>query len=335
MSSHHVTMSDIASELGVSIVTVSNALRDKDGVSEGLKHKIQKTAAELGYQHKTAVGRKNKGSVAVVIAERYLVPEHSFYLSLYLKTAEALTNAGYHNTLEVVSAADEQASLVPDFIVPEQEKGIMVLGPMKTAYLKALERIGLPMVLTDFYDNAVSAVSVVTDSFLGSYDMTQYLIGKGHTRIGYVGSIQINANARDRYYGYCKAMEEAGLSMKTEWIIPDREGVGFKDVFELPSDMPTAFVCNNDQSAYHFSRYITNQGYKIPEDISITGFYNNTFSLLSNPPVTTFCTNAEAIATEAVRVQKMLIAGETELPPRVIVSGKIVERCSVSSRKDA
>jgi len=329
MPVNKVKMSDIAARFGVSVVTVSKALRNKDGVGEELRNKIRAAATEMGYDYRPAEDEQKNLNMGIVIAERYLKPEHSFYSALYLKVAEALKNAGYYNTLEVVRDFDEASGIIPGFLEQRHVKGVMVLAPMKTVYLKALESTGVPMTLTDFYHSDINAVSIITDSFLGSRDMTRYLIGKGHTRIGFVGSIEKNTNSRDRHYGYCKAMGEAGLPVKKEWVIPDRNPTGFKDVFELPRDMPTAFVCTHDQSAYHFTRYILSRGYKIPDDISVTGFYDHTFSILAGPAITTFRIDIGFMAGEAVKAQIMLIKGKKELPPRIIISGRIIERSSV------
>ena len=64
-------------------------------------------------------------------------------------------------------------------------------------------------------------------------------------------------------------------------MLEDRDEVSGtvpKRVFQLPENMPTAFVCNNDETAYYFIHYLESQGFRVPEDVSVTGFYDNKFA---------------------------------------------------------
>lgn len=111
------------------------------------------------------------------------------------------------------------------------------------------------MVFLDFYDDEEIVDSVISGGFYGMYRMTEYLIQNGHTRIAYVGTLMYTESITDRYFGYCKALMEHGLEQNPEWIIKDRgygDGLmGLNYTFSFPEDnMPEAFVCNNDVTAY-------------------------------------------------------------------------------------
>lgn len=79
--------------------------------------------------------------------------------------------------------------------------------------------------------------------------MTHYLREKGHRDIAFVGSVYANENIMDRYYGYRKGLEEAGIPFRKEWVLEDRDLIAGNMRVELPDNMPTAFVCNSDLSA--------------------------------------------------------------------------------------
>lgn len=334
MAEQRVNMTVIAKQLGISTVTVSKALAGKDGVGPELKATIQQIAAEMGYQKKRRADAHTKeNTVGILMTERLRRPEHSFYWSLYLQVVATLTELGCFSILEIVDE-NSVASDLPSFVDQNRVDGVMVLGYMNAPQMENLSATGLPLVLLDCYREDAATTSVLADNFLGAYSMTDYLIRKGHREVGYVGSIDTDDNAQDRYYGYCKALRKHGLSLRDDWLIADRDGLEFKSSFDLPGEMPTAFFCNCDQSAYHFMQHLKNKGYRLPEDISVTGFYDHTFATLLEPQLTTFRIDIRRMAVEAVKAQLALIRDET-VPVRVFVTGEIVERSSVVARQKA
>lgn len=329
MSDRRVSMADIAKRLGISTVTVSKALAGKDGASPELKAQIEHMASEMGYRKKEKTGpASEENTIGILMTERLRKPEHSFYWSLYLQVVSTLTELGVFSILEIVDEKSLPGGL-PGFIRQNRVRGVMVLGRMDKWQMKSLQDTGLPLILLDSYLEDARIPCVLADNYLGAYQMTCHLIRRGHTQIGYVGNLEMDDNAQDRYYGYCKAMRKHSLPLRDEWVIDDRDGLEFRSAFDLPQDMPTAFFCNCDQSAYHFMQDLQVRGFRVPDDISVVGFYDHTFATLLSPPLTTFRIDIRHMATEAVQMQLSLMRGE---PPknRVFVTGEIVERSSVA-----
>lgn len=325
-----VRMVDIARKLGISVVTVSKALAGKDGVGKELKDKIIAAALEMGYQKKqvTYQPKPDVVSIGIVLAERLRRPEHSFYWALYISLMEAFKTSNFLCFLETISDQDESTATLPQFVQQHQVSGVVVLGAIQKHYLQTLASQHIPLVLLDHYCDDLAAGCVVTDSLYGGYEMTRHLLTKGHRRIGYVGSIHQNMNAQDRYYGYCKALERAGIAVREDWVIADRSADGFLQQFALPEDMPTAFFCSCDQSAYHFIKDLQRRGYCIPEQISVVGFYDHIFATLLEPQLTTFRIDMTQMAAVTVSLLKSLMRGE-ERSLHAVVSGMLVERKSV------
>lgn len=329
MTKHTVRMSDVAENLGVSIVTVSKALSDKDGVSMAMRQKIKETALQMGYQYKNGSRKKlDTGTIGILMAEHLMKPEHSFYWALYLHLVERLKEQGYHNMLELVPLHLKKPEL-PHFLIQKKVDGIMVLGYMPDVYLDLFLGTELPIVQVDSYSESKKTYAVVANSFWGMAQMTQYLIEKGHKKIGFVGSTEKSTHSRDCYYGYLKALDAHKIALRKDWMLPDREHFTFKKSFNLPSDMPTAFVCCSDQCAYHFSSYLLQQGYDIPKDISVTGFYGHVFSTLISPQITTYKTDLSEMAACAVKAQMSLIESPEKKQGMCVVCGEIAERDSV------
>lgn len=290
-----VKLADIAAELNVSIVTVSKALSGQKGVSEELRKKIKDIADEMGYVpvHSVQKNRNKSYTIGVISLENYFARFASFYWKMYQEVATKAVKKNCFTMLEVISTACEAALEPPKLLEEERVDGIIVIGKPKKEYLKMLyQHKRVPMVFLDFYDDEMICDSVVSASYIGSYQMTQYLIEKGHKRIGYVGTLMYTESITDRYFGYCKALMESNIELRKDWIIPDRDMekgmIGLEYAFRLPHDMPTAFVCNNDVTAYALIQTLEKSGYRVPEDISVVGYDNYVYPEFGDSKITTY-----------------------------------------------
>lgn len=327
-----VRMADIAQRLGISTVTVSRALSGKDGVSETVRAKICQAASELGYQGKIAAPEAPEGeTVGVLIHERFLSKDQSFYLSLYERVVANLAKYNMFGLLEAVLWDEERGLVKPRFVQSNRVQALIVIGSMELKYLNFIQGLGLPVVRLDAYDASSGLDTVISDGYYGMYRMTSYLLQRGHRSIAYLGTVGATSSITDRYHGYCRAMQENGAPVRKEWVLPDRDERGFFTI-DLPAEMPTAFVCNCDAAAYHLVRLLSEKGYRIPEDISVVAFDDFLYSELSNPRITTYAVDMDGMAKASVR---QLLARrdhpEREQDFRVI-TGYLKEKESVTSR---
>lgn len=299
--SKKVRMSDIGQALGVSTVTVSNALAGKDGVSEAMRQKILKLASEMGYQGKESSRAERGGeTVGILVAERFLAQGQSFYLSLYERVLANLSQRNLFGILEPVLWEDEEACTVPRLVQNSRVQALILIGNMDTRYLEMIQQLELPVVQLDAYDARSRLDTVISDGYYGMYRMTDYLIQRGHREIAYLGRIEATSSIADRYFGYCRALQESNISLRPEWVIPDRDEYGtFR--FSLPEQMPTAFVCNCDAVAYTLVQMLKEQGYQVPEDVSVVAFDDYLFSNLSSPKITTYAVDMDGMARASVK----------------------------------
>ena len=123
-----VTMSDIAKELGVSTVTVSKALGDKDGVGSELRERIKQKAAEMGYRM-SGSGKPVKDdltySISVVVAEHFIHDASAYYWVVYRYIVELLQKQSYYGILDVISEEDEETCQMPKSISDKKADGII------------------------------------------------------------------------------------------------------------------------------------------------------------------------------------------------------------------
>ncbi|WP_455717766.1 substrate-binding domain-containing protein [Anaerosporobacter sp.] len=183
--------------------------------------------------------------------------------------------------------------MLPKLIQEQKVNGIIVIGKMKDEYLKMIKEVStLPTVYMDFYDDKQSCDAVISNSYLGSYVLTNYLIDMGHKKIGFVGTVLATDSITDRYFGFTKAMMEHGLTIKPEWLVEDRDTKTGKVEIDskklIVEEMPTAYVCNCDLTASYVIKCLEANGLSVPKDVSVVGFDNYLYPGLCDIGITTY-----------------------------------------------
>lgn len=332
-----VKLADIAEKVGVSVVTVSKALSGQKGVSEEMRARIKELADEMGYTpiHTAQAGRSRSYTVGVVTFETYFTRFASFYWKMYQELATRAVKKNCFSMLEVISSYDEDNLVWPKLITENQKiDGIIVIGRPKQSYLKMLyQNKKIPMVFMDFYDDEEIVDSVVSASFNGMYRMTDYLIKNGHTKVGFVGSVMYTESITDRYFGYCKALMEHGIEVRQDWVIKDRDYsdgvIGIEYKLQLPKEMPTAFVCNNDVTAYALIRQLEERNYHVPEDISVVGYDDYLYPEYGDSRITTYLVDMAEMSRIALSCIIKRIENISMNASVHIVNGTIIERMTV------
>ena len=333
-----VKLSDIAERVGVSTVTVSKALSGQKGVSEEVREKIRSIAEELGYQQPSAARKsQNRKSynIGILISERFLVKYESFYWQMYQAVATRATAKECFTMLEVIGKAEEESSKMPKLVQENKVDGIIVIGKMMDAYLQHLNtEAGIPVIYLDYYNGREASDSVISNSYYGTYELTYYLYRMGHRKIAYVGTLLAMESITDRYFGYQKALLELGLEQKKGWVLDDRHietgEIDTVNMLQIPKDMPTAFVCNCDLTASFLIKKLKDNGYRVPEDISVVGFDNYLYPGLSDIQITTYEVDLKEMAKKAVYNMISKISNENYKPGIHIVEGHMVLKESVA-----
>lgn len=330
-----VTMQCIADQLGVSKVTISKALKDQEGVSEELRQKIKEIAQELGYKLPNAdASTAWTKNVVIMVQEKYVDAREytTFYLRFYQKLASNLTQKGYMCNLFPIGASTPTTTEFNKWFSESSVGGVIILGDIKQHYITMIKDLNIPMVFLDCYSGDLNVDCIVTDNYYSTFEITNYLRKCGHTQIGFVGNINATSSIQDRFLGYCRALIGSGLPIKQELIISDRDDINEEIEFVLPKEMPTAFVCNCDDTAYKFVQHLGSKGYKVPEDISVVGFDNDIYAELCNPKLTTVAVNIELMAEKAVNlIIRKIQNGDYESQSRVFVTGDTIYRQSVKN----
>lgn len=332
-----VKMLDIATKLGVSVVTVSNALAGRDGVSEQMRKRICETAEKMGYKPSNTKSEKRRmtipkisKNVGILTSERFVGARGTFYWELTASISNQLSQMNVCTVYECVTAESERDGILPNMIIDGKVDGVIVIGQVHRSYIECLSKLTIPLIFVDFYDNRYKIDSVISDSFNGGYMLTDYLVSKGHRRIGFFGTLNATSSINDRYLGYIKCIMENELDFRIEWIIGDRNEKGIlNEKIDFPDDMPTAFVCNCDETAFRVISALKTKGVRVPDDISVVGYDNYTVSSICIPTITTVEVDLAKMAEVSVGIMAKKLADPTYTEGRRIISGRLIEKESV------
>ena len=332
-----VRLADIAEKVGVSTVTVSKALTGQKGVSEEMRRRITQLADEMGYvpaaKTKKSTARKSY-NIGLLIEESYLDKYDSFYWQMYQQVATRAMEWGCFTLMEVVGRQMAGELELPKLIREQKVDGIIVLGKMTDDFLSYIrQNTTAPLVYMDFTDEELEADAVVSDSFYGAYQLANYLIGMGHRKIAYVGTLLATTSITDRYLGYTKSLMEHGIPIRSEWQINDRDltsgYIDEENLLQLPEEMPTAFMCNCDLTAGKLINKLSRMGYRVPEDISVVGYDDYIYPGICEVGITTYEVDLAEMARRAVGVLLEKMSGRGQNHGIHIVEGHLVIKDSV------
>ncbi|OGV58403.1 MAG: hypothetical protein A2X49_10585 [Lentisphaerae bacterium GWF2_52_8] len=317
------TLKDIAKLTGVSINTVSRALKDKADIGASTKERVRAAAATLGYTPNVmARGLALKRSFSIGLIETELTnPARTVLTEALRRLAKSngyqLLISGYGSELELGKCIREMISRGVDGLLMCNISGILSEKSFWPE-LEAATRDGIPSVV--FY-NAISNKidNIFVDYSLFTEELTKHLIEKHSLR-------NILFAAPDSEYerpaGYRQAMISAGLEAQVGfiplpgWTMADaRKGI-IKYLETLPA--PEAIVCHNDLQAIGILAGLRHCGIKTPEDVAVVGVDNIELADYIAPRLSTAGINPEILAKEAFKLLKDRIDGLYSGPARRI-----------------
>ena len=329
-----IKLKDIADAVGVSTVTVSNALSGKKGVSEEMRERIGNTARDMGYDFSRYEKKEGGARIGVIASHHYLEIGNSFYWAMYQQVVYAASKSQSVTMLEVLDLEVQNTKELPKLLREKAVDGLIVIGWLFEPYIRNLVKVAeVPVVLLDFRVRGSRCDTVMSGNFVGMYKVTRYLLEKGHRDIAFVGSVLANENIMDRYYGYKKALMEAGIRERKEWILEDRDLITGQMQVTLPENMPTAFACNSDLSAQWIYEALIEKGYRIPRDISLVGYDNYLPWHRLSQELTTYNVDMKRMAKMAVKRLLGKIRGVEKYYGTRYIDSYIVERSSVKELK--
>lgn len=318
-----VTVRDIANAAGVSVGTVSRALKNQRGLSDETRRHVRQVAADLGYDLSRLRSGKAPRLVFLIHRHHSNFAVNPFFAEVMHGVEEGCRQFGVAPTL--LSA--RQGDAVGKLLKLHEPDALLVAGYFEDEVLAQLTDLGLPLVLVDGWIPGCAAVN--PDNTGGGYQATRHLLDLGRQRIAYIAGSLAHFSIRERSRGYRRALFEAGVLAD-----PDLEALappGLDDAEGAAAAMrtllrrrlrPDAVFAYNDSAALAAMRVCLNAGLRIPEDIAFVGFDDIPAARYGAIPLTTLRVDKQELGRTGV---EMLVGGGA-MPQEMVMGVELMVR---------
>jgi DNA-binding LacI/PurR family transcriptional regulator len=337
-----LTVKDVAKAAGVSVATVSRALRNEGYVSEKSRLKVLRTAAEIGYTpdlNAKSLRSGKSNAIGVIVSDL----SNNFYSIVLSRLEQELKSLGYVMLLAHSNENSEEEATNINLMLRSRVDGIIFTPVTKDnqGAVDAAMRHRIP--LLQLYRNAYPEVdSVVVDDEFGAYLATTYLIEQGHRRILLLGVKSDISPSRTS--GYFRAFYEHGLQADTSLAMELPPNADFTSqlhaMFPKGKAAPgidiTAIVAGTNGFGYEAVMYFNEVGISIPEDISMVVFDDVSWVSITNmavirQPVDSIAFNALQIMMSRINSTKSSKGPGGIAPIKIKVEPVLKKRKSVKS----
>lgn len=332
-----MTIKEIARLAKVSQSTVSKALNDKPDVNPETKRKIIDLARQYDFvPNAFGKGLKSQTSenIGVIFCREMQPLSGNPFFSRILEGIEAeLAINNYNLVLQLIPEARQDT--LPKMVRQRQVDGLILVGIFQEYFIQNILSHNILVVLVDPKMTINNCSQVLIDNEHGAFTATQYLIQKGHRRIGFISDDVERLSFKLRFDGYKKALKYNDLPFDKNLIMTGGSEKGYEHVKRLLKyeNRPTAIFTSNDINAIHGYRAIQEQNLKIPDDVSIIGFDDIDLAKYATPSLTTIRVYKEELGSIGVRTLMQMISGENKTTITTIVPTRLIERDSVKGLK--
>jgi LacI family transcriptional regulator len=275
---HAPTMSDVARRARVSRATVSRVLNRYPHVRSEVRARVERAMAALAYRPDAvarSLARRETRTLGLVVTD--------ITNPFYAETAAAIVKAARtHGYTVILCDTDNIPELQSEYIEVLRQRRVdgIILG---SVFLRdpAVERLidsGMPCMLYNRRLRSGRGNYVVLDNLRAGRELTRHLLGLGHRRIGFIGTLAGLSSAAERRRGYGAALREAGVRPQPQFVRmrgvkPELAREAAREILTLP-DRPTAIVGSSDRVALSVIEIAEEMGLSVPGDLAVVGVDN-------------------------------------------------------------
>ena len=330
-----VKLITIADELGLSIATVSMALRDSPKLRPETKKRVRETAERMGYvPNLGAASLRTKRRDIIAIAVHDIL--NPYFAKIFRALETSLEAKGYS---VIISNHHDDLDRQRRFLVTMQQQRAdgFVICPSagsENLLMKKMHDAGVPVTLVcRKLSDSVSPI-VRGDDVAGMLEVGRHLASLGHRHVAMVGGRSFSSSGEDRLNGLVRGLAEFGVRFDIGWHFPDRmtEKEGWDVVPQIlgREDRPTAIACFNDLVALGLMGGLNHYGMQAGRDIAVTGYDNIASSAYASPPLTTVDSDPTAIGRIAAETLLEQINGVDVGHKEILIPPSLVVRASSS-----
>lgn len=339
MKRHHVSLKDLADELGISISTVSRALKDNPIIGHELTKKIKELAIARNYvPNPLAMGllRQQTKMIGVIVPD--LVTH--FYSSIISGIEEIANEKGYYiliaSSNELLSKEKESVSN----LLKTRVEGLIVCISQETNTFEHFEKLiqnEIPLVFFDRVAEKLDVPSVTVNGVEAAKNVTSHFFQNGCRRIAYISGPDHLNISKHRKEGYLKGLEECGLKFNQELLVesnlnPSDATIATRKLLSL-DEIPDAIFGINDTIAFAAMKEIKKHKLKIPDDIALVGFTDEFHSTVVEPALTSVTHPTLQMGKEAARLFFEQVENGTLSNEKVVLPTSLVIRESSVRQK--
>jgi LacI family transcriptional regulator len=314
--SKRIRQEDIAKELGLSINTVSLALKNSPRINEETRLRVQQVARALNYIPNSIAQSlvQKKTNIIGFILPKVTNP-------IQIETAQQIERKllanGYNMILMTTDSDKSYESQALDILLSRQVDGIFLFPTNKQNQekIKAIRSAHIPIILLSGGNYPLSSDSVYMNQFIGAYKATSHLAKLGYRQIAFITGGSANT---EKYAGYQAALKENGLNYDSERVVSVRDfsyEQGYHAASKLFEKGPVrAIMASSDYLALGALRWCRKHGYRVPEDTAIVGFDDLEAARFAEVPLTTVTYKVDELTTQAIDLLFKLISDQENLP---------------------
>ncbi len=294
MSKQRVTLKDIAQKLGITVTTVSKALKDYPDISADTKKAVKKLAEKMKYQPNTqALALRGSRSYTIGL----IIPEivHYFFSNVISGVMNYAENHGYRILITLSNNSLEREEKQANLLFVNKVDGILVSlsnETTNTKHFNVFKEFDIPVVMFDKVATGFKCNKVTIDDKQGAYTATEHLIIQGCKRIAHIRGPKGPLNALARFEGYKQALKYNGIDFDPTLVIECKKVV-FEEGYEFGKELlslenpPDGIFAVTDQVGAGVIRAAHDKKVSIPDQVRIVGFSDSQIAQVSHPPLST------------------------------------------------
>ncbi len=340
MKKRHTSLKDLADELGISISTVSRALKNNPMISPELTLKIKELAIQRNYiPNPLAMGllRQQTKMIGVIVPD--LVTH--FYSSIISGIEEVAKENGYYSIIASSNESRDKEIESVNNLLKSRVEGLIVCISQETNTFEHFEKLvenEIPLVFFDRVPELPEVPSVTVDGTEAAKNVTRHFFENGCRRIAYISGPDHLNISKHRKDGYLKGLKECGIEFIPELLVEcnlnavdatlaTQKLLGLKQ-------LPDAIFGINDTVAFAAMKEIKKNKLRIPDDIALVGFTDEFHSTVVDPALTSVTHPTLQMGKEAARLFFDCIEKGAGFAENVVLQTKLVVRESSVKNKN-
>lgn len=329
-----ITIYDVAHDANVSMATVSRVINGNQNVKPSTRRKVLESIERLGYRpNAVARGLASKKTTTIGV----IIPDisTSFYGELSRGVADIATMYEYNIILSNSDARPErELELLIDLFGKQVDGVIFMSDSVSEEIREEMTRAPVPVVLAGTIDTEEQFATVNIDYEQAAYESVVKLIDNGHKDIVFVtGPLSRDINRIEKLAGYERALNEAGIEVKNEYIIEvvdtyDTAYESWQTIKALEAQ-PTAFFTVNSTIAVGVLNGIRDDGYSVPEDYELICYEHSNLTRIVRPQLTSVVVPLYDIGAVAMRLLTKLMNDEEIEDNHIVLPYRFANRDSL------